>query len=214
MSAHIRLLPHDGFGIIALGNSGPTNPVTSALARRLMEGALGLDVIPWPESPEDRRMTALKPDAGAKLLLPLSSYAGTYSHTAYGNFTLCAPDSTSDYCRAVVKTFNTVECAKVLPGHERAHVDQLYGAWPRVWSDHLRLTHNRDHLFFNDFPTLFPEGFGKDTSPFLQSSGRDGRGVWMQFGVENNRVTGVALVEDYAPTAGAMRPVDAWFKKL
>lgn len=50
ISAHIRFLPHDNVGIVVLGNSGPWNPVTNAVARRALEDALKLKRIPWPET--------------------------------------------------------------------------------------------------------------------------------------------------------------------
>ncbi|KAL4251706.1 class-A beta-lactamase family protein [Abortiporus biennis] len=109
--------------------------------------------------------------------LPLEAYAGTYENPGYDSFTLCAPQNLADdsspeddtYCSSVLSSF-----AKVYPSKPPSSSSTtLYGAWDRAWSSHLRLTHRDQEAFSLSVLSLFPDGFGKDKSPFSCSSRDD-----------------------------------------
>lgn len=148
---------------------------------------------------------------GSRPPLPLTSYAGTYTNAAYGSITLCEREDKSPACALAVQDFKTIECARA------RNSSVLYGRWPRLWSSHVRLTHVNGHLFFNDLPSVFASGYGKNSTPFASSSGRDGRGVLMEFATAGERVIGMGLLEDVVLTHADGRPLperaDAWFER-
>ncbi|KAI0792431.1 beta-lactamase/transpeptidase-like protein [Abortiporus biennis] len=115
--------------------------------------------------------------------LPIERYAGTYSDAAYGNFTLCTTSSPSVLCKAVIANFTAVYKDDISP------TCSLYAYWPRIWSSHFKLTcldgykqnlTNTDpppesasgtnkHSFVIRVVTLYPEGFGQNTTSFALS---------------------------------------------
>lgn len=108
--------------------------------------------------------TATLADAGPRLAL--EALAGTYADPGYGGFTLCAPSTTSGHCTGVLAAFDAVDAAK--PKNATNTNDTLYAAWPRVWSNYVRLVRADDKA--NTFAfvptTLFPQGYGRDATPF------------------------------------------------
>ena len=158
------------------------------------------------------------------LPLDLDAYAGTYADSlgAYGNITLCAPTRTppSAYCARVLADFAPIEeSARSSLGPSPP---SLFAAWPRVWSSHIRLRHAVRNSFALTLPHLFPQGFGRNTTPFefYDSQLSAGR---VEFVVENGRVSGFALVTDEQAATGRQRRSrsgslkevgDAWFEKV
>ena len=100
--------------------------------------------------------------------LPLSAYSGAYRNPGYGTFVLCDPESTSHYCDSVLSDFRRVDSARSLPLPPDPQVPQLFAAWPRVWSSHVRLVHaeNNTNKFDISFTALFPDGYGASNTPF------------------------------------------------
>ena len=157
------------------------------------------------------------------LALSLDAYAGTYADPlgAYGNITLCAPTrtsptSTSAYCAHVLADFALVD-----ESTPPSASPSLFAAWPRVWSSHVRLRHTEGNSFALTLPRLFPEGFGRNTTPFefYDSQLSVGRA---EFVVDDGRVVGFALITDEQAAAGrerrwsgSLKEVgDAWFGKV
>lgn len=97
-------------------------------------------------------------------MIPLEAYVGTYANAGYNTIRLCAPTSTSDDCPEVLDAFNRVD-----PISPYKSQSSLYASYRGLWSSHLRLTHLLDegeHTFRAQFPYLFPNGFGKNTTGF------------------------------------------------
>ncbi len=68
----------------------------------------------------------------------------------------------------------------------------LYGSWPRIWSSHIRITPIRNTFAFRCVG-LYPEGYGKDTSPFSGDSfALDFRA---EFDVKDGEVKGMAVFD-------------------
>ncbi|OCH90090.1 beta-lactamase/transpeptidase-like protein [Obba rivulosa] len=144
-------------------------------------------------------------NATAELSVPLEMFAGSYQGLGYGSFSLCAPTSTSSYCRDVLSTFALV------PSFRSTHAEPvrlsagdaspsfasllrpgLYGHWPRWISTHIALhplssssnapsgastntPASLTQVFVLSLPQLFPQGFGRNTTPFASySAGQDG----------------------------------------
>ena len=96
--------------------------------------------------------------------LPLSpnDISGTYTNPGYGTLTFCGPNSTSFYCSKVHANFTTVDEARDNVNHSI----ELLAAWPRFWSSHVRMRYLGGTLFSVHMTSLFPNGYGKDSTPF------------------------------------------------
>ncbi|EJD02324.1 beta-lactamase/transpeptidase-like protein [Fomitiporia mediterranea MF3/22] len=166
LTSHISFYPDDGFGIVTLLNTADKDRVALALHYRAAEDILGLphkfsaEEPPTPPSPPGTPNTSTP--------LPLSAYSGLYSNPGYGVFVLCDPESTSHYCDSVLSDFRAVDAAQSLPFPPQTDVPQLFAAWPRIWSSHVRLVHaaNNTNKFDISFTRLFPEGYGASDTAF------------------------------------------------
>lgn len=105
------------------------------------------------------RLTSLKNQSVA-----LETYAGTYSHPGYGSFTLCHSSSKDTECHDLISNYT-----KVFPSDDGP---VLHASWDRVWFSHVRIKLHLDNpesllqTASITTMTLFPEGYGQDTSPF------------------------------------------------
>ncbi|TFY68039.1 hypothetical protein EVJ58_g1251 [Rhodofomes roseus] len=134
MPAHLSevfFLPSDRLGVVALSNGDLPQEAYHKIAMRVIEDALALPHIADPDEqpPQNDTTTQDEPhndseNATVVLSASLARYAGTYANPAYGNFTLCAPTTTSAYCARVLADF--VACDELHPH------PALYGAYPPV----------------------------------------------------------------------------------
>jgi hypothetical protein len=178
-STEVYFSPDDNLGIIAIANGDGRHYYELALVYRIIEDFLGL------ERKESARILhqlrghsidsemhqsnhSITSAVGAKpttpLSLPLHQYAGTYSDPGYGNLTLCTPTPhPSPACAPVLAAWapfwNVTDPA----------ADVLFAAISSVWISHILLVHKDGDTFSLDGTYLFPEGFGKDKSPFMTS---------------------------------------------
>lgn len=126
-------------------------------------------------------------DASAHgVTLDVDALAGTYTHPGYGTLTLCSPSSPSSYCAHVRSEFAVVD-------HEgdTGAVPDLLAAWPRFWTSHVRMRYRQagHHAFDVYFTSLFPNGYGKDQTPFEWTEFDVPYGT-AEFVVEGGRVVG------------------------
>nr|VWP00380.1 Enterotoxin-like protein [Ganoderma boninense] len=163
--------------------------------------------------------------------LDIDAYAGTYADPqgAYGNITLCAPTRTpppDSYCARVLADFATIETIEDSAAQPQSNSNSrpsLFAAWPRVWSSHIRLHHIAGDSFALTLPRLFPEGFGRNTTPFefYDSQLSVGRAEFV-VDVEDGQVSGFALITDEEAAVGRQRrwggsvkeAGDAWFGRV
>ncbi|KAF7793989.1 hypothetical protein EIP86_005115 [Pleurotus ostreatoroseus] len=166
-------LPRDGLGIIMFVNR--ISEVPLPVAHTIIETVLGLAELQPQEgdnygipfiglSPSFHGIpptfTMPAPQASAdEFALPLSVYEGTYSNPAYGAFTLCSPSSTSHYCTQVLDTFSSVMSLN--------NATDLYAAWTTTWSTHLRFIHRTGNDFGVEITTIYPAGYGKNKTAFI-----------------------------------------------
>jgi hypothetical protein len=155
--------------------------------------------------------------------IPATSYVGTYTNAGYpGNLALCAPQSTSTYCKSVIHDFSYV-----YPDIHDTSNAQLYAYWPRFWSSHVRLTpssytqnntNNRQYNIY--FVKLFTHGYGRDTSAFEQTTAAPGK---VEFEMSENGETVLGFGYD-DPVEGLDRGTikgdsvkersDVWFERI
>lgn len=204
--AIVTLLPSDGVGVVSLINAGSSDPlfgvtfgilqelvaksstVASSPAQGALKSAMQARSILSGESQELAARTE-KRSVTSSPSLPLEAYRGTYSNPGYGNFTLCTPTETSNYCNTTLSTF-----AKIFPDTPPSSQAALYGTWPRVWSSHIQVLSTGNDTFLASFLNLYPNGFGKNTSAFYDGITRGD--ILAQFDVEGGTVKGLAVFED------------------
>jgi hypothetical protein len=143
--------------------------------------------------------------------LAIESYEGTYIHSAYGTFTLCSPSSTSHYCSSVLDTFKTVY-------HTLSPYD-LLADWPRFWTRHLYLRYVDANRYNVETTTVFPSGYGRDTTPFQQREPHER--FEGEFVTEGGTVKGFAMrngfqsgFEEKIKVADPRRTAQVYFEKV
>ena len=149
------------------------------------------------------------------LTLSLDALAGTYANPGYGSFTLCSPSSPSSYCAGVQSDFSVVDSVRGNTGSK-----DLLAEWPRAWSSHVRLRHQQGSIFEIYFTSLYPNGYGKDTTPFETKETGSAEGL-AEFVIEDGKVVGFGisgLVDQLTERARKYETVqdraEAWFDKV
>ncbi|KAI0070056.1 beta-lactamase/transpeptidase-like protein [Panus rudis PR-1116 ss-1] len=224
----VGFLPNEGLGFVSLINSD-ADGINEAIAQVLVKNALDPQAENNTDTLTEQISVKMKADLQVRSMsqsspaLSIESYAGTYSNTGYGTFTLCTASSNSTYCRDVLSNFTTV-----FP-NEHPGSQSLYAAWPRVWSSHFILSptssptseaqmSTNKHLFSLQTMSLFPTGYGKNKAPFA-SAGSSPLPISAAFDVEESvensagaepnlqKVKGLGLPEGFEiPPAGIVIP--------
>ncbi|KAF8436227.1 beta-lactamase/transpeptidase-like protein [Boletus edulis BED1] len=219
LSTLVSFLPSDEIGVTLFANGEDKAEPLQLVFECILDSALVMQG--WHVSPS-RSATQTEPDAqNATLALSLDAFAGTYSNPGYGAFTLCSPSSPSTYCTRVQSDFSIVDNAQGT-GASVSNSEDLLAAWSRVWSSHIRMRHQHDLVFDVYLTSLYPNGYGKDTTPFATKEG----GVWTangvaEFVVEEGRVVGFGLaglvghVTERARTYEGVRDrAEVWFDRV
>lgn len=162
----VSFLPSDRFGVMVFANGGDQEAQVRRISNLIIEKVLCL-VGPHPlenmlpsDSPEPK-MTGI---TSTTWNLPLSpdDLAGSYTNPGYGTLTFCGPNSISFYCSKVHTDFANVDESR----DKSNHSIELLAAWPRFWSSHVRMRYLRGMVFSVHMTRLFPNGYGKDSTPF------------------------------------------------
>lgn len=237
------LLPREHAGVVALVNSDDSLMIHNTVAFSLVHSILGLPLVSIPPAPmftpqhtglvppaadlrayahsvsEDappQRIVSLRPAQHDSLEV----YAGTYANIGYGNVTFCAPSTTSAYCDRVRAAFTLMhnDTANSTPA--------LLSEWPRLLASHIRLVpHQPDadepSIFWLTTHYMFPDGYGKDRSPFDYELFPPGFGLYAQCttGDEGEgEGCGVFLtLEAYVDRKGGVplrKQAEVWFEKV
>jgi hypothetical protein len=117
-------------------------------------------------------------------------FEGLYQNPGYASsIDLCDTLSVTPYCTKVRQTFETVDSWT----GRRTHSGQLVARPPGNDLQHLRLEPIEDpgyeYTYALEGGFLFPEGYGKDKTPFAMMSG----GAYGKFVVEDGEVLGFGL---------------------
>jgi hypothetical protein len=111
--------------------------------------------------------------------------AGTYHNTGYGALVLCNVHSTSPSCESVLDDF------RALNNSISPNSIDLFAYWRTVWTTHVQFTHTNATRYLISTGTIYPEGYGKNSTPFSTLSSFTAA----QFVVENERVVGFGFNE-------------------
>jgi hypothetical protein len=106
----------------------------------------------------------------------LGLFAGVYYDPGYGNITLCPFVHPSAACRTVLDEFTALQ--------GELDTSQLYGYynWPKIWAKYIILTPQSGSVsgsastitFDADTTTIFPRGYGVNTTVFQEGSNDEG----------------------------------------
>jgi hypothetical protein len=156
------------------------------------------------------------PEDTIGLELALEEFSGTYNNPGYGSFTFCSPSSGSSYCHKVITDFTVVDTAKL----NAPSSPQLLAAWPRVWASHIRAMHQSGNKFLVQLTSLFPEGYGRDNTPF-ETAEIGTLEAPAEFVVEDGKVIGFGvfglvgqLTEQERTQTTVKGRADVWFDKV
>ncbi|KZT69404.1 beta-lactamase/transpeptidase-like protein [Daedalea quercina L-15889] len=235
-STSVAFLPHDGLGIVVLANADAKDAANEAIVLRIVEDVLGLKRVDRSVSADPSGKAVLKehleaPHEGSRgdhtvalepLPIDLDSFSGTYTNPGYGTLIFCMTESTSQHCLTVLSSFAPFIYQTPSPSPTKP---ELYTAWPRIWSTHMRLTHTTGAEFGLQFTAQFPEGYGRNGTAFQTSEpgDREGRAVFvleqegdtakvLGFGME---IDGEAVEARKRAGARDVREwADAWFEKV
>ncbi|OSD03874.1 beta-lactamase/transpeptidase-like protein [Trametes coccinea BRFM310] len=233
------LLPVEGAGVISLANSDDPLAVHEITAFNAVHRIIGLplidpgqfqhnpEVLPhWlgprlgvPGYPQVSQASSAEPQVAVEQRLPLEMFVGTYSNVGYGNFTLCAPSTTSPYCNRVHAAFNST--------HNGPTPAALLAEWPRLLATHLRLEQpypHRPNLLWMTTHYIFLEGYGNNRSPFDYELLPPEYGMYMEC---MTRGTGAGLevegcglflsyerFQDCSSQAAVREQAEVWFDKV
>ncbi|OJA19691.1 hypothetical protein AZE42_11210 [Rhizopogon vesiculosus] len=215
LSTRVSFLPDNDVGVVVFANGDNKAAPVMNISNSIIDAALHLRSGPAPPIiPEKKAVTSPSEDI-VNLELPLEEFSGTYTDPGYGTFTFCSPSSDSLYCQQVIANFTAVD--SVRPSAPSS--PQLLAAWPRVWTSHLRAVHQSGNKFMLLPTALFPEGYGRDSTPF-ETAEIGTPGATAEFVVENGKVVGFGLfggdqVAERARTLTTVKDrAEVWFDKV
>ncbi|KAI0742270.1 beta-lactamase/transpeptidase-like protein [Daedaleopsis nitida] len=180
----VSFLPGDNIGIVTLTNSDSPHHAESLLPARIIEDYLGLPHSSTLTESAEESTSVL--ESGVPTDLDCSSdgpggiaiekYAGEWFSPGYGTLmTLCSPSSTAPACARILADWRSVA-----PDGQLAP-DTLYGGTDRVWAQNLRMRRKcstsgsrmkaGEELFVVDSCTIFPEGYGRNSTAFANMLG-------------------------------------------
>ena len=217
MSADITIPVFDGVGVVTLANADEKQPalhdITLVVLRRLAgfpdeSIPANLSGHPWTrfQSPTSGAQRPREESLSVTNDLPSSrlNLTGTYDDDGYGTLTLCDVSSRSDECRLVIDDFRLVDEPST------GDPNRLFGSWPSVWTSHFRFNPtSTPGQYLADFGTLYPTGYGMNTTPFAHWMGR----VPIDFVVEDGIVRGFGLSGEGEGYGSVEENFEVWFSK-
>ena len=233
----MTFLPSDGLGIVVLINTDEKADDAAKVTNRVIDSVLGVSgkddlsserygffVYKSVDNNNQIGFSSVKgkgihlrePRNGTTIPHKMAKYAGTYHNPGYGSITLCDVSNSlnSSYCAKVIADFAAVDSQ--FPDER----PRLLASWSRIWSSHVRivLVDQEGKKCHVEPTTLFPEGYGKDQTPFETFESSESVPP-AEFVLENGRVVGVGVFGIPGDLTGR-RPktvqgqVEVWFDKV
>ena len=155
--------------------------------------------------PRHSGVTARTDSAGTP---PYPDLAGTYHSTGYGTIVLCSVYSSSPSCQSVLDDFRAVN------NSTSPNSTDLFASFNTLYSKHLQFTHINASEYVISLGTIYPEGFGKNSTPFSTLA----PATIGQFAVENGNVVGFgfndSVTSDLTHIGSAEETSQVWFAKV
>ena len=217
MSADITIPVFDDVGVVTLANADLKQPalhdVTLVVLRKLAgftdeSMPANFSGYPWTRFQSATSGTQRPREEGLSATndLPPSrlNLTGTYDDVGYGTLTLCDVSSRSDECRLVLDDYRLVDEPST------GDPNRLFCSWPSVWTSHARFNPtNTPGRYLVDFDTLYPTGYGRNTTPFAHWMGR----VPADFVVEDGIVRGFGFSGEREGYGSVEENFEVWFSK-
>jgi hypothetical protein len=216
VSADITIPVFDGVGVVTLANADRKHPALSNITLVVLKKLTGYtdESIPadlsarlWTQFPSATSGVNEEGLSATNELPPSRlDLTGTYDNVGYGTFTLCDASSRSDECRLVLDDFRLVDEPST------GDPNRLFASWSCARTSHARFNPtNTTGRYLVDFGTLYPAGYGKNTTPFA---------YWMDhvpadFVVEDGIVRGVGFggIDERERNESVEENFDVWFRK-
>ncbi|KAH9001586.1 beta-lactamase/transpeptidase-like protein [Lactarius akahatsu] len=217
VSAGITIPVLDDVGIVALANANAKqsalSDVTVAVLRKLALAGCADESMPANlsahastrfQSAASSSRRAREEDPSTTHGNPRHDLTGTYEDAGYGTFTLCDASSRSDECRPVLDDFRLVDESSM------DDPNTLFGSWPSVWTSHARFSPtNTPGRYLVDLGSLYPTGYGRNTTPFAVWTDR----APADFVVEDGVVRGLGFGGKEGFGSGVEENFEVWFSK-
>jgi len=189
VSTAIGAALEDGIGIIVLTNADSMAEPISNIILKAAEKAFKSGNSS-SSSPADHSTTATRRSnppvprhAGVTARVddgpPHVDLTGAYYNAGYGTGVLCSVRSSSPSCESVLDAFRSID-----PSLSTS--TDLFASWVTLLSTHLRLTYTSDSKYLISTGSIYPQGYGKNTTAFSTL----GPIATAEFVVENEKVVG------------------------
>jgi hypothetical protein len=160
----------DGIGIVALTNADTKADPILDIVLNAAEKAFGSRNSSSPSSSPPttttvtRRSNLLSPrHAGVAPRADDADLTGTYYNAGYGTGMLCSAHSTSPSCKSVLDAFRSIDPSSLSP---KSTSTDLFASWVTLFSTHIRFTHTNDSNYLISAGSIYPQGYGKNTTAF------------------------------------------------
>lgn len=215
MTSLIVAAVEDGIGIVVLVNADAKDESALNIILKAAEKAFGSanSSSPPPANPSIVSRSTLPRHAGVAPRAdspgtPSSlDLAGTYYSAGYGAAVLCNMQSSCPSCQSVLDDFRAVN--KSLSSNST----DLFASWDSPWVAHAQFTHTNTSQYLIYLGTVYPEGYGKNTTPFSTLE----PATIAQFVVENEKVVGFGFndtVDSDLTQGGSVEETSqVWFVK-
>ena len=215
VSTVIAAALEDGIGIVVLANADTKGSslerIILGVADKVFGAGNSSNFTPANDSitsrsilPQDSSVTTRADSAGTPPSLDL---AGTYHSTGYGTVVLCSVDSPSSPCQSVLDDFRAVN-ESMSPNST-----DLFAFFNTLWSKHAHLTHTNASRYLISLGTIYPEGYGKNSTPFSTLE----PATTAEFAVDNGKVVGFGFndsdTSDLTRGTSVEETSQVWFDK-
>jgi hypothetical protein len=185
----------DGIGIVVLVNADGKGSSLQKILLGVAEKVFGAGNSPnSPGPPADDSITSrsilprdsiVTARADSAETPPCLDLTGTYYSTGYGTVVLCSVRSSSPSCQSVLDDFRAVD-KSISPNST-----DLFASFITVNTKHALLTHTNASQYLISLGTIYPEGYGKNSTPFSTLA----PATIAQFEVENGKIAGFGFNE-------------------
>jgi hypothetical protein len=215
VSTTVIAAPEDGIGIVVLANADvkgeSLNKIFLGVAEKVF-GAGNSSNHPRADDSITSRSILLRhagvtTRANSAGTPPYLDLAGTYHSTGYGTVVLCSVNSSSPSCRSVLDDFRAVN-ESISPNST-----DLFASFDTLWSKHAHFTHTNASEYLISLGTIYPEGYGKNSTPFSTL----GPAATGQFVVKNGKIVGFGFndsdTSDLTHGVSVEETSQVWFVK-
>ncbi|KAH9180217.1 beta-lactamase/transpeptidase-like protein [Lactarius sanguifluus] len=206
VSADIVIPVFDGVGVVSLANADEKLPAKLASNTNVsipddLSAHASTRFLSATSGPRRAREEGLS----ATHEVPRLDLTGTYDDDGYGTFTLCDASSLSDECRSVLDDFRLAD------EPSKGDLNELFGSLPSIFTGHTRFNPTKTAgRYLVDIGSLYPTGYGRNTTPFAHWMGR----ATADFVVEDGIVKGFGFSEvEREGYESVEEDSDVWFSK-